>query len=187
MPRTIGAKDKTPRKSPVRKPKKIFLTKTEVDLAAKMGVTPQQLAIEKIKLSKPRKKRNTDAKIKHDARHVYRWIRSDWFKNADKSRVANREGWEPVTPEQQPGFKSNVNSYGYIEIGGLTLCRRPNINWEGLAKNLQTALRDEINENQKRSHDIDALLFKVKSLEHQIIGFQAVISYLETKSGNDTV
>jgi len=48
-------------------------------------------------------------------------------------------------------------------------------------------LRDEINENQKRSHDIDALLFKVKSLEHQIIGFQAVISYLETKSGNDTV
>lgn len=61
------------------------------------------------------------------------------------------------------------------------------INWEGLAKDLQKALRDEIVENQKRADDIDMLLFKIKSLEHQVIGFQAVISYLETKSGNDTV
>lgn len=61
------------------------------------------------------------------------------------------------------------------------------INWESLAKDLQKALRDEIVENQKRADDIDMLLFKIKSLEQQIIGFQAVISYLETKSGNDTV
>jgi hypothetical protein len=61
------------------------------------------------------------------------------------------------------------------------------VNWEHLARNLQSALRDEIVENQKRATDIDTLLFKIKSLEHQIIGFQAVISYLETKSGNDTV
>lgn len=122
MSRTPGAKDKKPRKAPVRKPKKIMLTKTEVDFAAKIGVTPQQLAIEKLKLQrKPRKPRATK------------------------------------------------------------------INWEKLAKELQTALRDEIVENQKRSHDIDTLLFKIKSLEHQAIGFQAVISYLETKSGNDTV
>lgn len=122
MSRTIGAKDKAPRKSPVRKPKKIKLTKAEVDLAAKMGVTPQQLAIEKLKLQrKPRKPRTTK------------------------------------------------------------------VNWERLARNLQTALRDEIVENQKRANDIDALLFKIRSLEHQAIGFQAVISYLETKSGNDTV
>jgi hypothetical protein len=64
--------------------------------------------------------------------------------------------------------------------------QRP-VNWEGLAKNLQRALRDEIVENQKRATDIDTLIFKIRSLEHQIIGFQAVISYLETKSGNDTV
>ena len=122
MSRTIGAKDKAPRKSPVRKPKKIKLTKAEVDLAAKMGVTPQQLAIEKLKLQrKPRKPRATK------------------------------------------------------------------VNWERLARNLQTALRDEIVENQKRANDIDALLFKIRSLEHQAIGFQAVISYLETKSGNNTV
>lgn len=64
--------------------------------------------------------------------------------------------------------------------------QRP-INWEGLAKNLQTALRDEIVENQRRANDIDALLFKIRSLEHQAVGFQAVISYLEIKCGNDTV
>ena len=121
MSRTIGAKDKAPRKSPVRKPKKIKLTKAEVDLAAKMGVTPQQLA-EKLKLQrKPRKP--SAAKV----------------------------------------------------------------NWEHLARNLQTALRDEIVENQKRANDIDALLFKIKSLEHQAIGFQAVISYLETKSGHHSI
>jgi hypothetical protein len=58
MSRTPGAKDKQPRKSPVRKPKRVMLTKTEVDLAAKLGVTPQQLAVEKVKLQrKPRKPR----------------------------------------------------------------------------------------------------------------------------------
>lgn len=122
MSRTVGAKDKKPRKTPVRKPKKVILTKAEVDIAAKMGVTPEQLAVEKAKWQrKPRK------------------------------------------------------------------LSSPKVNWEGLAKNLQAALRDEIVENQKRATDIDALLFKIKSLEHQVIGFQAVISYLETKSGNDTV
>jgi hypothetical protein len=58
MSRPPGAKDKQPRKSPVRKPKRVMLTKTEVDFAAKLGVTPQQLAVEKVKLQrKPRKPR----------------------------------------------------------------------------------------------------------------------------------
>ena len=61
------------------------------------------------------------------------------------------------------------------------------VNWEHLARNLQSALRDEIVENQKRATDIDTLLFKIKSLEHQVIGFQAVISYLESKNGNNPV
>ena len=122
MSRTVGAKDKKPRKSPVRKPKKIVLTKAEVDLAAKLGITPEELAKEKMELMKLKRKAS-----------------------------------------------------------------RQKINWENLARNLQKALRDEMDENQKRAHDIDALLFKIKSLEHQVIGFQAVISYLESKNGNDPV
>lgn len=122
MSRTVGAKDKKPRKSPVRKPKKIVLTKAEVDLAAKLGITPEELAKEKMELMKIKRKAS-----------------------------------------------------------------RQKINWENLARNLQKALRDEMDENQKRAHDIDALLFKIKSLEHQVIGFQAVISYLESKNGNDPV
>ena len=122
MSRTVGAKDKKPRKSPVRKPKKIVLTKAEVDLAAKLGITPEELAKEKLELMKIKRKAS-----------------------------------------------------------------RQKINWENLARNLQKALRDEMDENQKRAHDIEALLFKVKSLEHQVIGFQAVISYLESKNGNDPV
>jgi len=61
------------------------------------------------------------------------------------------------------------------------------VNWEELARNLQKALRDEIVENQRCANHVDSLLFKIKSLEHQAVGFQAVISYLETKCGNDTV
>jgi hypothetical protein len=148
MSRTVGAKDKKPRKMPVKK----------------------RLPV-----------------VKEDSQYVYRWIRCDYFTDANKSKIAEREGWVPVTAEQQPKFKQHANSTGHIEVGGLMLCRSKNLNWERLAKNLQTALRDEINENQKRANDIDALLFKIKSLEHQVIGFQAVISYLETKSGHDTV
>ena len=118
MSRTVGAKDKKPRKKPV---KKILVTKSQVDLAQKLGVPLETYVKEKIKLSKPRKP------------------------------------------------------------------RAAKVNWERLARNLQTALRDEIVENQKRATDIDTLLFKIRSLEHQVIGFQAVISYLETKSGHDTV
>lgn len=122
MSRTVGAKDKKPRKSPVRKPKKIILTNAELEVAAKLGITPEQLAKEKLELMRLKRK-------------------------AGKQKI----------------------------------------NWENLARNLQKALRDEMDENQKRAHDIEALLFKVKSLEHQVIGFQAVISYLESKNGNDPV
>jgi len=181
MARTVGAKDKQPRKAPVRKPRKVILTKTEVDVAASLGVTPQQLAVEKVKLQrKPRKKRKAIPKFKYDASNTYRWIRIDYLKHPDNSKNVLREGWQPATIDQQPSFRNNVNEHGHIEIGGLVLCMRPHINWESIAKDLQKALRDEIDENQ-------ALAFKIKSLEHQAIGFQAVISYLETKSGHDTV
>jgi hypothetical protein len=54
MSRTLGAKDKKPRKTPV---KKVIITKTEVDLAEKLGVPVEAYAKEKLKLRKARKPR----------------------------------------------------------------------------------------------------------------------------------
>jgi len=61
------------------------------------------------------------------------------------------------------------------------------VNWELLAKQLQTALSDEIKESQGFSAHIKDLQYQVANLKHQAIGYRAVISYLENKLGNDTV
>jgi hypothetical protein len=62
-----------------------------------------------------------------------------------------------------------------------------NFNWERLAKQLQTALNDEIVENGGLFRKIDELKFQVANLEHQAIGYRAVISYLENNLANHTV
>lgn len=197
MSRTVGAKDKQPRKKPVRK---IKMTSAQVNMAAKLGVPLETYAKELVKARKPRKKTvrkpkyvepTTIPRLEEDSGYVYRWIRADLFKDGNKRKLIDRNGWTPVKAEEQPSLQPMSSRKTTIQIGGLVLCKMKKtdapINWEKLAKELQTALRDEIVENQKRATDIDALLFKIKSLEHQVIGFQAVISYLETKSGNDTV
>lgn len=61
------------------------------------------------------------------------------------------------------------------------------VDWEKLCKHLQTALRDEFADNDKLTTKIKELEFKVANLEHQAIGYRAVVSYLENKLGNDTV
>lgn len=61
------------------------------------------------------------------------------------------------------------------------------VDWEKLCKHLQTALRDEFADNDKLNTKIKELEFKVANLEHQAIGYRAVVSYLENKLGNDTV
>jgi tRNA A37 N6-isopentenylltransferase MiaA len=60
-------------------------------------------------------------------------------------------------------------------------------NWERLAKQLQTALNDEIVENNGLFKEIDDLKFQVANLKHQAIGYRAVVSYLENKIEHDTV
>jgi len=62
-----------------------------------------------------------------------------------------------------------------------------NFNWERLAKQLQTALNDEIVENNDLFKQIDDLKFQVANLKHQAIGYRAVVSYLENKIEHDTV
>ena len=62
---------------------------------------------------------------------AYRWIRTSMMNVADPRNISSklREGWEPVTVEEQPKFKlladSNTRFQGSIEIGGLLLCKAP--------------------------------------------------------------
>ena len=61
----------------------------------------------------------------------YRWIRVSTLNNADPRNLSSklREGWEPVTIEEQPKFKLLVDPTSRfsdnIEIGGLLLCKTP--------------------------------------------------------------
>jgi hypothetical protein len=61
------------------------------------------------------------------------------------------------------------------------------VSWEKLAKQLQTALNDEILENGNLFRQIDDLKFQVANLEHQAIGYRAVVSYLENQIANNPV
>lgn len=66
-----------------------------------------------------------------EAGYAYRWIRTSMLNNADPRNVSSklREGWEPVTIEEQPKFKLLTDPgsrfEGSIEIGGLLLCKAP--------------------------------------------------------------
>jgi len=61
----------------------------------------------------------------------YRWIRVAILNKDDPRNVSVklREGWEPVTLEEQPQMKLFVDRSsskgGNIEIGGLMLCKTP--------------------------------------------------------------
>lgn len=61
------------------------------------------------------------------------------------------------------------------------------VNWEKLAKQLQTALNDEIVENNGLFEKIEKLNYQIANLEHQAIGYRAVVSYLENQIANHTV
>lgn len=80
-----------------------------------------------------------------------------------------------------------VSQYAKEKVKIATKAPVKKVNWERLAKQLQTALNDEIKENQGLSDRINGLQFQVANLEHQAIGYRAVVSYLENKLGNDTV
>jgi hypothetical protein len=63
--------------------------------------------------------------------YAYRWIRVSTLNTPDPRNLSAklREGWEPVTIEEQPKFQLLVDpSSRYkdnIEIGGLLLCKTP--------------------------------------------------------------
>ena len=61
----------------------------------------------------------------------YRWIRVSTMNNADPRNLSAklREGWEPVSVEEQPKFRlladPNSRFKDNIEVGGLLLCKTP--------------------------------------------------------------
>lgn len=63
--------------------------------------------------------------------YKYRWIRVSNLNAADPRNLSSklREGWEPVTIEEQPKFRlladPNSRYKDNIEIGGLLLCKTP--------------------------------------------------------------
>lgn len=63
--------------------------------------------------------------------YAYRWIRVSTLGNLDPRNLSGklREGWEPVSVEEQPKFKlladPNSRFKDNIEIGGLLLCKTP--------------------------------------------------------------
>ena len=65
------------------------------------------------------------------AGYAYRWIRVSMLEKADPRNISTkfREGWEPVSIEEQPKFRLLVSGEGRfkdnIEIGGLLLCKTP--------------------------------------------------------------
>ena len=65
------------------------------------------------------------------AGYAYRWIRASILNQADPRNLSGklREGWEPVTLEEQPKFALLADPTSRfkdnIEIGGLLLCKTP--------------------------------------------------------------
>ena len=63
--------------------------------------------------------------------YSYRWIRVSTLDQSDARNVSAklREGWEPVSVEEQPQFSllvdPNSRFKDKIEIGGLLLCKTP--------------------------------------------------------------
>ena len=59
--------------------------------------------------------------------------------------------------------------------------------WEGLARQLEDALKQEIRNNNELTERNADLNFQVSNLVHQAIGYRAIISYLENKHANNPV
>ena len=63
--------------------------------------------------------------------YAYRWVRVSTLGQADPRNLSGklREGWEPVSVEEQPQFRMLIDPTSRfkdnIEIGGLLLCKTP--------------------------------------------------------------
>lgn len=105
------------------------------------------------------------------AGYAYRWIRTSMMNAADPRNVSSklREGWEPVTIEEQPKFRlladPDSRFKGSIEIGGLLLCKAPQEMVEQRAKyeaDQTAAQADAVDNSFMRQNDARMPLFSEK-------------------------
>jgi len=103
------------------------------------------------------------------AGYAHRWIRVSMLNKTDPRNISAkyREGWEPVTVEEQPKFRLLASGEGrfkdHIEIGGLLLCKTPEEFVEQRTKYYdgQTqAQTDAVDNNLMRQSDPRMPLFK---------------------------
>jgi len=106
--------------------------------------------------------------------YAYRWIRVSTLTNADPRNISAklREGWEPVSIEEQPKFKLLANSDGKfkdnIEIGGLLLCKTPKEFVEQRTQYYDKQTQDQteaVDNNLMRQSDPRMPLFKESKSE----------------------
>jgi hypothetical protein len=103
------------------------------------------------------------------AGYAYRWIRVSMLNSPDPRNISRslREGWEPVTIEEQPKFKllaaRDGDFKGNIEIGGLLLCKTPMEFVEQRAayyENQTKQQTDAVDNNLMRQSDSRMPIFK---------------------------
>lgn len=101
--------------------------------------------------------------------YEYRWIRVSTLNAADPRNLSGklREGWEPVTIEEQPRFRLLADPQSRfkdnIEIGGLLLCKTPAefVAQRNAHVDKQTAAQAEaVDNNLMRQSDPRMPLFK---------------------------
>ena len=100
--------------------------------------------------------------------YAYRWIRVSMLNQADPRNISSkfREGWEPVSIEEQPKFRLLASQdgpfKGNIEIGGLLLCKIPEefVSQRMAYENDQTAKQTQaVDNNLMRESDARMPIF----------------------------
>ena len=106
--------------------------------------------------------------------YAYRWVRVSTLNDYDQRNITGkyREGWEPVSSEEQPKFKllvdPNSRFKDNIEIGGLLLCKTPTEFVGQRNKYYQDQTRaqtDAVDNNLMRQSDPRMPLFKESKTE----------------------
>jgi len=101
--------------------------------------------------------------------YAYRWIRVSTLNNADPRNVSSkmREGWEPVSIEEQPQFQllvdPNSRYKDQVEVGGLLLCKTPSefVNQRNTYYKQQTDAQTEaVDNNLMRQSDPRMPIFR---------------------------